>query len=146
MVNENKRMYIPEENHQGKPEIYLRGSSNHSLPYPLSVISRFGSAAAASATASGRRRGRGRGQPLTPLPIPSTQLPSAGRAAGRPPQPLGEGVFQRKPPAWKSCFKSPSSPSKAELRGGAPGEGAARCGRGLSRVAERPRSPVSEGD
>lgn len=42
MVNENKRMYIPEENHQGKAELYLRGFNSHSLPCPLSLIPGLG--------------------------------------------------------------------------------------------------------
>lgn len=134
MVNENKRMYIPEENHQGKPEIYLRGPSNRSLPCPLSLISRLSSAAAT-----------GRGQPLTPGSIRSTQLPSAGRAPGRPPQPLTERLLLRRARAKKSCFKSPSSPSQAKGRGGAAGEGAARWGRGLGGAAELPLLRVKRG-
>lgn len=130
MVNENKRMYIPEENHQGKPEIYLRGPSNRSLPCPLSLISRLGSAAAT-----------GRGQPVTPGTAP------LGRACSgeRPPQPLTERLLLRRARAKKSCFKSPSSPSRAKGLGGAAGEGAARRGRGLGGAAGRPLLRVQPG-
>lgn len=75
---------------------------------------------------------------MTPASIRSTQLPSAGQAPGRPPQPLAERLLLRKAWAKKSCFKSPSSPSQAKGRGGAAGEGAARWGRGLRGAAEQP--------
>lgn len=119
MVNENKRMYIPEENHQGKAEIYLRGPSKRSLRCPLSLMSRFGSAAGTG------RGGRGAGaEPALP-PLPLGAHGSPGRAgSGDTPAAPARRLLPRKARAGKSCCKWPWSPCGARGLGGAePGPG-----------------------
>lgn len=62
MVNENKRMYIPEENHQGKEEVFP-------LPFPAPVLPR-------------PRRGEAGGeQALTPISIHIMPMASGGAVA-----------------------------------------------------------------
>lgn len=125
MVNENKRMYIPEENHQGKLEIHLGGSSRPSLPYPLSVI--FFASAPLPPPAAGA--GRAEDSPRPPSPCGARSYPGPAALRGDPRGPSGGG---RVTGLKKSCFEAPPSSPGGEGRAGA----AVRRGRRRSAAAE----------
>lgn len=83
MVNENKRMYIPEENHQGKPELRPGGAGDHSLPQPLSALGSAGAGGDGPGSASPRGRRTPRAGALREPPAPPGLGVSRGRGRGK---------------------------------------------------------------
>lgn len=83
MVNENKRMYIPEENHQGKLELRPGGAGDHSLPQPLSALGSAGAGGDGPGIASPRGRRTPRAGALREPPAPPGLGVSRGRGRGK---------------------------------------------------------------